>query len=123
MTPEVRDHIIKIFKSNKDATWKTIVTDLQISTDDFEITKNGRECTMAEDRWAMAYFENEFYIVRFTGIPVYQLHLEAFEKGAKITSIKFNSNKAQVNFTSESCVLKSLRSLLKDFSKIELKSL
>jgi hypothetical protein len=122
MNPEVRDHIIKVFESNKDETWKTIVTDLQISSDDYEIIKNGRECTMAEDRWAMAYFKNEFYIVRFTGIPVYQLHLEAFEKGARITSVKFNSNKAQVNFTSESAVLKSLRSVLRDFSKIELKS-
>lgn len=120
MNPEVRDHIIKVFKSNKEATWKTIVTDLQISSDDYEILKNGRECKMAEDRWAMAYFENEFYIVRFTGIPVYQLHLAAFENGAKITSIKFNSNKAQFNFTSETDALTSLRSLLKDFSKIEL---
>ena len=122
MNPEVRDHIIKVFKINNDATWKTIVTDLQISSDDYEIIMNGRECTMAEDRWAMAYFENEFYIVRFAGIPVYQLHLEAFERGAKITSVKFNSNKAQVNFTSERDVLKSLRSVLKDFSRIELKS-
>lgn len=121
MKPEMREHIIKVFKGNTDVTWKTIATDLQISSSDYEIIKNGRECTMAEDRWAMAFFENEFYIVRFTGIPVYQLHLEVFESGAKITSVKFNSNKDQVYFKSKKNALKSLSAVFKDFLEINLK--
>lgn len=120
MEQSVKEHIVNVFNRNLDATWESLDVNYPLSSSAFERMKSGHECTMPEDRWAMALAGGYFYIVRWTGIPIFRLKIDENEHGAAVTSITVNSNKSHVNFKSENDVIKALRELLIDFLNIDL---
>ncbi len=120
MKDSVEDSIIGRFDLPQYSIWKNVGVRFRISPEGLKRMEKGYECTMPEDRFGMVLRENQFYIVRWTGIPIFRLLIVPHERGALAMELFFNGNKEQVKFKSDADAIASLRDTMRDFLGVEL---
>jgi len=114
------DHILHIFGPENFHSTKSISVEFYLDSDGYERLVKGYECTMPEDRWAMCLAGCDFYIARWTGVPVFKLTIERTHQGAIIRTVTYNANKEKVRFRTQKAAIEALREVLNSFLGLEI---